>query len=137
MIGGIGAYTWIADPFDARDSGTTDPPAATESVGQSAEGSDATEAEAAPVASAPGELVVQGVAPSGSWVQIRDGGEFDPVLFEGTFTPDDSQAFPVRQPLWIRIGNTSGIELSLDEEPLPVSGVTANFIVTADGIEPG
>lgn len=144
MVVGIGIYTWIADPFGARDSeaadmpatDAADMPATTAPVAEEAEEADRTEAATAPSASATAELVVQGVAPSGSWVQIREGGEFAPILFEGTFTSEDSQAFPVTDPLWMRIGNTSGVELSLDQEPVAVSGGTANFVVTLDGVSP-
>ncbi len=136
VLVGLGAYAWIADPLGVRDSDEPAPEEPTPAAVAPSQDEAAETVTSPPAAVTSAELVVEGVAPSGSWVQLREGDELAPIVFEGTFLPEQSESFPVTDPLWVRVGNTGGVVVSLDGAPQDISGGTANFLVTPAGIRP-
>ena len=51
-----------------------------------------------------------------SWVELRQGDDSGPVLFEGSLQPGQSQT--VSGPAWIRMGNPAAVTVSVDETPI-------------------
>ena len=84
----------------------------------------------APAPAPVGGLVIEGTAGTGSWVELRQGDATGALIFAATIPPGTSETFPVRRPLWLRLGNTDGVEVTLADRPRVLAGGTASFRVT-------
>ena len=84
----------------------------------------------APSPASVGGLVIEGTAGTGSWVELREGDATGALIYAATIPPGTSETFPVRRPLWLRLGNTDGVEVTLADRPRDLAGGTASFRVT-------
>jgi hypothetical protein len=95
---------------------------------------------AAPPAGAASERVtlsatgVEGT--NGSYLMVRRGGPGGPTIFEDTIPAGTTRAFSDGRRLWVRVGWTPGIALSVDGRPASTPAGTLNFLVTEEGLRP-
>jgi cytoskeleton protein RodZ len=104
------------------------PPAAT--ITQTAPAAPA--APASPAVRAPGVRLTS--AGGGSWVQARRGGPQGPVLYEGTLAAGTARSFPLGHPIWLRIGWTPSLAVTVGGRPAALPAGTGNFLVTSEGV---
>ncbi len=72
---------------------------------------------------------------AGSWVQVRGGDENGREVYRGTLSDGQERRFGVQRGLWIRIGNTGGLDLEVDGEQQTVTGGVADVLITPDGLQ--
>jgi cytoskeleton protein RodZ len=134
-LGGIVALGVLAWTGVSGRRSSPPEPAAPESV---APGAATTTQDRPPAPSPPARpvLAVTGLPPSGSYMQVRRGGEDGPLLYEGTVAPGSSRRWQVARPLWMRVGWTPSLRVRVGGRPAALSGGTANFIVSSSGIGP-
>jgi cytoskeleton protein RodZ len=97
-----------------------------------------------PVAAAPAspsrprrpELVVAGLAPRGSYLEVRRGDAGGPLVFEGMVPPGAARRFALASPVWMRVGWTPSLRARVAGHPVTLTGGTANFRVTRAGARP-
>lgn len=107
------------------------PPVATTTTQQATSGAAST---TAPEAAAPSRVAIGLTAVgSGSWVQVRGRNSSGPVVFEGTMAPGQSETWRVGRSIWLRVGDSSGVELTVDGETTELSGGTGDYIVSRSG----
>lgn len=136
---GVALLVWMG--AGGSESQPLPEPAAVQADGErSAAGS--ADGEVQPAAAEPG---VAGEAPrqvtillrgagGGSWVQVRGGDQDGREVFRGTLRDGEERRFGVQRGLWVRIGNTGGLDLEVDGEEQEISGGVADVLVTPDGL---
>lgn len=72
---------------------------------------------------------------AGSWVQVRGGDENGREVYRGTLSDGQERRFGVQRGLWVRIGNTGGLDLEVDGEEQTVTGGVADVLITPDGLQ--
>jgi hypothetical protein len=73
---------------------------------------------------------------NGSYLMVRRGGPGGPTIFEDTIPAGTTRTFGDGRRLWVRVGWTPGIALSVDGEPESTPAGTLNFLVTPEGLRP-
>ena len=79
-------------------------------------------------------LVLTGTGSDGSYVQVRRSDSGGTVVYEGTLSSGTSVRLAVSQPLWMRVGWTPRLQVTLGGQPVALSGGTADFTVTRAGV---
>jgi uncharacterized protein YjbI with pentapeptide repeats len=123
----VAATVWLTvqgpgqDPSPAAQAAPV-PPAAARDV-------------AAPrLAVAPPGLVLTGLGATGSWIEARRGGPDGALLAQETIAPGATRRWSPSPPLWIRVGNTDGLAVSLDGRRRALPGGTGNFRISGAGV---
>jgi len=75
-------------------------------------------------------LVLTGTGTAGSYVLVRQSNSGGAVVYEGTLSSGTSVRLAVSRPLWMRVGWTPRLQVTLGGQPVPLSGGTADFTVT-------
>ena len=86
--------------------------------------------------SCPSMLIVTGLPPGGSYMEVRRADADGPLLFEGTVAPGTSRRWRVARPVWIRVGWTPSLQVRVSGRAVRLSGGTANFVVSRSGARP-
>jgi len=81
------------------------------------------------------KVVLTGTGDSGSYVEVRGRDADGREVFRGTLGLGVERAFTVRRGLWVRSGNTDGLDISVNGRGYELSGGVADFLVTATGVE--
>jgi hypothetical protein len=122
----------------AAESGATDPPAPSPEGESDAPPPAPSEPTPAPPPPAePVTVAIEGKGPLTSWVQIRRDGAAGDVVFEGIFTDGVRRQWTTDERLWLRVGDTEGIVLTVDGEAQALDGPrTVDYTVGPDGLAP-
>lgn len=75
-------------------------------------------------------LVLTGTGTAGSYVLVRQSNSGGAVMYEGTLSSGTSVHLAVSKPVWMRVGWTPRLRVTLGGQPVPLSGGTADFTVT-------
>jgi hypothetical protein len=78
------------------------------------------------------DLVVRAAAGE-SWMQVRRGGGTGHVLWEGVLPQGDTATFEGKR-LWLRVGDASALQLTLNGDEVTNVPTTGNLLVTPAGI---
>ncbi|MEQ8833239.1 MAG: DUF4115 domain-containing protein [Miltoncostaeaceae bacterium] len=92
----------------------------------------------APARSPSVNIVLSGVGDIGSWVSVRAGDAEGRVVFEEVLGPGSTRSFRVRNPIHITTGNSAGLDVTIDGEPVDLEGATGRWLLSrngADGVE--
>src|SRR5262245_2581072 len=81
-------------------------------------------------------LIVTGLPPGGSYMEVRRADAGGPLLYEGTVAPGSSRRWRVARPVWIRVGWTPSLQVRVSGRAVRLSGGTANFVVSRSGARP-
>lgn len=90
-----------------------------------------------PPAAAPRSGVILSLAgrgESGSYVEVRRGSAGGESVWVGTLDPGQSRRFRDANTLWMRVGWTEGLGARVNGRAVTLSGGTADFIVTRQGV---
>jgi hypothetical protein len=79
-------------------------------------------------------IALTGLAPSGSWIEVRRGGEAGERLFQGVLAPGVTRRWSPTPPLWVRVGNTDALTASVGGRRRALPGGTGNFRVSTAGV---
>ncbi len=79
-------------------------------------------------------LVLTGTGSAGSYVLIRQSDAGGLVVWEGTLSGGTSVHLEISQPLWMRVGWTPRLHAVLGDQPVTLTGGTADFTVTRTGV---
>lgn len=131
MLGALGVVLWLG----AR----SEPPAPTPVMPVTTGAAP----EAAPVVAAPtarrpraARLVLTGAGTEGSYVRVHRGDATGPVLHDGVLAPGRRLRFALSGPLWMRVGWTPSLRVTLAGRAVALEGGTGDFLVTRRGVEP-
>ncbi len=75
-------------------------------------------------------LEVAVVTSAPCWIELRDRSAVGAVIYEGTLQAGASQSFPYAGPMWMRLGDPSGVRLSIDGSPVTLPAAGSPFDVT-------
>jgi pyruvate/2-oxoglutarate dehydrogenase complex dihydrolipoamide acyltransferase (E2) component len=89
---------------------------------------------AAPKRPARVTVVFTGTGDTGSYLEVRGRNAQGATAYSGILAPGTSERFTVRRSLWVRVGNTDGVEVTVDGRARALDGGTADFIVTRSGV---
>jgi len=70
----------------------------------------------------------------GSWVEVRAGGASGRVLFRGLLAGGQRRRWESPGPLWMRVGDPTGLRARVHGRPAVFRGVTGDFRVTRAGV---
>ena len=87
----------------------------------------------APVA--PLDLVVTGRGSRGSYLEVRNQSETGTTVYSGVLVPGATRTFSFADAAWVRIGAPRAVAVTVNGEPLAITGGTGTFLVTAVGAE--
>lgn len=79
-------------------------------------------------------IVLRGVG-GGSWIQVRGRDANGREVYRGILREGEERSFGVQQGLWVRIGNTGGLDVEVDGEGQEISGGVADVLITPDGLQ--
>jgi hypothetical protein len=82
-------------------------------------------------------VAMTGGSANGSWLQVQALHRGGKVLYENTLAPGQSIAFHPSRSIWVRVGNTAGVSISVDGVAQTLDGGTSDFLVTRNGLRPG
>jgi cytoskeletal protein RodZ len=82
-------------------------------------------------------VAMTGGSTNGSWLQVQALHRGGKVLYENILAPGQSIAFHPSRSIWVRVGNTAGVSISVDGVPQTLDGGTSDFLVTRNGLRPG
>jgi cytoskeletal protein RodZ len=145
---GIGVVIWIGagtgsgpERLDVPAVTVTTAPVVTATVPRAAAPATTPRRTAPPAATAgAGRLVLTGLPPGGSWLQVRRGGPRGAVLYEGTVRAGTARRFAVGRSLWLRVGWGGGLRARVGGRTLDLPDATADVLVRPDGtlgVSPG
>ena len=81
-------------------------------------------------------IVVRALAPQGSYLQVRSVNKAGRTVFDGFLSPGEERRFRVRRGLWMTVGRTDGVALTVDGNLEPLAGGTASFQLSRAGVVP-
>lgn len=87
-----------------------------------------------PATPGPMRIAVTGLDPEGSYLEVHGGGKSGPVAFEGTLAPGESRRWSVQRGLWMLVGQTAGVRLTVNGVERPLRAGTAAYQITRRGI---
>jgi len=131
---GIGAALALGGLIWLGETGSAPPTAANTSSQQASvrPGPLARPHHVVPTTSVP--LVLTGTGSAGSYVLIRRSDAGGLVVWEGTLSGGTSVHLEISQPLWMRVGWTPRLHAVLGDQPVTLTGGTADFMVTRTGV---
>jgi cytoskeleton protein RodZ len=81
-------------------------------------------------------IVVRGLSPQGSYLQVRSVSKSGRTVFDGILAPGDQRRWRVKRGLWMTVGRTEGVELAVDDAVQSLEGGSASFQLSKAGIVP-
>lgn len=81
------------------------------------------------------DLGFTGRGSRGSYLEVRNGSDAGATVYSGVLVPGATRTFSFREAAWVRIGRPDAVTVSVDGEPLPISGGTGTFLITRAGAE--
>lgn len=81
----------------------------------------------------PRVLVVAGLPPAGSWMQVRRGSATGAVLYEGTLAAGARRRFALAGGLWIRTGWGPGLRATVGPRAISLPDGTGDIRISATG----
>lgn len=124
-VTGVALLAWLG----IGGSGTTDPAPVPGVPTTTAPATTST------TAAAPLDLVFTGRGARGSYLEVRNGSESGTTVYSGVLVPGATRTFAFADTAWVRIGAPRAIAITVNGEPLAISGGTGTFLVTAAGAE--
>jgi len=82
-------------------------------------------------------VAMTGTGTTGSWLEVQALHHGGKVLYTNILAPNQSIAFKARRSVWVRVGNTAGVSISVDGVQQTFDGGTSDFLVTRNGLRPG
>lgn len=79
-------------------------------------------------------LSLSGRGENGSYVEVRRGSAEGEVVWIGTLDPGNSRRFRDAETLWMRVGWTGGLDARVNGRAVNLSGGTADFTVSREGV---
>ncbi len=93
----------------------------------------------APRGAAVAPLVIRltGLSPEGSYVQVRGKDASGKLVYDGTLPAGATHSWSVAKGLWVRVGTSDGVSLTVDGAATPLGGgaQTADYRITRTGVE--
>lgn len=80
------------------------------------------------------EITLIGAGDEGSYLEVRGGDANGREVFRDTLPPGESKSFVVSGGLWLRAGNTGGVQVEVNGRSHTLSGGVADFQISADGV---
>ncbi|MFM8829029.1 MAG: helix-turn-helix domain-containing protein [Actinomycetota bacterium] len=71
----------------------------------------------------------------GSYLEVRNGSDAGATLYSGVLVPGATRAFSFRDSAWVRIGKPDAMSITVNGEPLEITGGTGTFLITQAGAE--
>lgn len=71
----------------------------------------------------------------GSYLEVRNGSDAGATLYSGVLVPGATRSFSFRDAAWVRIGKPDAMTITVNGEPLAISGGTGTFLITQAGAE--
>ena len=81
-------------------------------------------------------IVVRGLGPQGSYLQVRSVSKSGRTVFDGILAPGDERRWRVTRGLWMTVGRTEGVQLAVDDAIQSLEGGSASFQLSRAGIVP-
>ena len=95
-----------------------------------------------PTTTATGTTTTQGIDVTftgrgnrGSYLEVRNGSDAGATLYSGVLVPGATRAFSFREAAWVRIGKPAAMTVTVNGEPLEITGGTGTFLITQAGAE--
>ena len=80
------------------------------------------------------EIVLIGAGDEGSYLEVRGGDATGREVFRDTLGPGETKTFVVSRGIWLRAGDTGGVQVEVNGRASTLSGGVADFLITADGV---
>lgn len=135
-VTGVALIVWMGiGGTDESPSSSDIPPAAGTAVRTADTPAETatTAAQATPASARKVAIAIEGAGDAGSWVEVRGKNAGGQVVYVGTLPPGDSREWRVNRSVWMRVGDPTGIEVTVDGEPQTLDGGTGDFIVSRSG----
>jgi hypothetical protein len=81
------------------------------------------------------DLAFTGRGNRGSYLEVRNGSETGAPVYSGVLVPGATRTFSFPEAAWVRIGTPAAIAVTINEEPLQITGGTGTFLITRSGAE--
>lgn len=78
-------------------------------------------------------ILLTGTGAYGSYVEVRAKDAGGREVYRATLLPGESKSFQVDQSIWLRAANTDGLKLTVNDKVYPLTGGTADFLVSRRG----
>ena len=87
--------------------------------------------------SAPLVVTLTGQAPEGSYLQVRGKNGTGKLVYDGTLPAGSTHSWSVANGLWVRVGRSDGITVTVDgvAKPLDAGAQSGNYQITRAGVE--
>ena len=82
------------------------------------------------------QIVVRGLVPQGSYLQVRSVNKAGRTVFDGILAPGEERRWRVARGLWMTVGRTDGVELTVAGQVATLAGGTASFQLSRTGVVP-
>jgi cytoskeleton protein RodZ len=82
------------------------------------------------------QIVVRGLVPQGSYLQVRSVNKAGRTVFDGILAPGEERRWRVARGLWMTVGRTDGVELTVAGQVATLAGGTASFQLSRAGVVP-
>lgn len=81
-------------------------------------------------------ILLTGTGAYGSYIEVRAKNAAGREVYRSTLLPGQSKSFEVDRSIWLRAANTDGLQLKVNDKAFPLSGGTADFLVSRQGPKP-
>jgi cytoskeleton protein RodZ len=81
------------------------------------------------------DLGFTGRGTRGSYLEVRNGSDTGATVYSGVLVPGATRTFSFRDAAWVRIGRPQAVTVTVDGQPLVISGGTGTFLITRSGAE--
>ncbi len=81
------------------------------------------------------DLGFTGRGTRGSYLEVRNGSDTGATVYSGVLVPGATRTFSFRDAAWVRIGRPQAVTVTVDGQPLAISGGTGTFLITRSGAE--
>ncbi|MCC6830763.1 MAG: helix-turn-helix domain-containing protein [Thermoleophilia bacterium] len=78
-------------------------------------------------------ILLSGTGADGSYVEVRAKNAAGREVYRAILLPGQTKSFAVDRSIWLRAANTAGLELKVNDKVYPLSGGTADFLVSRQG----
>ncbi len=92
----------------------------------------------APVSTTPAQSVdlgFTGRGTRGSYLEVRNQSDAGATVYSGVLVPGATRTFSFRDAAWVRIGRPGAVTVTVDGQPLSITGGTGTFLITRSGAE--
>jgi cytoskeleton protein RodZ len=81
------------------------------------------------------DLGFTGRGTRGSYLEVRNQSDTGATVYSGVLVPGATRTFSFREAAWVRIGRPDAITVTVDGQPLTITGGTGTFLITRSGAE--